>query len=217
MINAYNPIPLSPHSLSIFKTRATEGPSSYLLPVPRGSLQEGGTQAAVGLGREIKHLNSSSHSQLLGQMHQRGIAGKLKNPGWNHPSARQLLDCVGSLDRYQAEKAQEQGEHGAVLCQLHRKAEQLDRDKTLNYSPSNGKHFRRFSRFSPTAFVQQHSVSAAVAWTQISHINFLQVGTTAISPEDPLHTRSRLFPSFHMSLPSFHEKGDVPIYLFCST
>lgn len=72
VINASNPIPLSPHSLSFFKTRAAEGPSSYLLPVPRGSLQEGGTQAAVGLGREIKHLNSSRHSRLLGQMHQRG-------------------------------------------------------------------------------------------------------------------------------------------------
>jgi len=55
-----------------------------------------------------------------------------------------LLACVGSLDRNQAVKAQEQGEHGAVVCQLHKKQSSLTGIKTQTTNPSNEKQFQHF-------------------------------------------------------------------------
>lgn len=124
-----------------FQTRATVCCCSYyLLPTPRGWLQEGGTQT-VGLGREIKHLNSSSHSQTPQPDATEEDRRQSVNSGKKHPSAWQLLDCVGSLDRYQAEKAQEQGDHGTVLCLLHRHQSSWTEIKLLTTYPSNEKHF----------------------------------------------------------------------------
>lgn len=127
-----------------FQTRATVCCCSYyLLPTPRGWLQEGGTQT-VGLGREIKHLNSSSHSQTPQPDATEEDRRQSVNSGKKHPSAWQLLDCVGSLDRYQAEKAQEQGDHGTVLCLLHRHQSSW-RDKTLNYVSFKWKTFQQYN------------------------------------------------------------------------
>ncbi|KAI9529580.1 hypothetical protein NQZ68_007817 [Dissostichus eleginoides] len=69
---------------------------------------EGGTKAAVGLGREIKHLQQpqSDTQPDATEEHCR----KTLTSGSMHPWARQWLSGVGSLGRYQAERAQEQDE-----------------------------------------------------------------------------------------------------------
>lgn len=106
----------------LFQTRASVGSSSYLLPMPRGCLQEGGTLTAVGLGREIKHLNSAPQPDAMVQDRSQTL-----NSGWMHPWAKQLLDCVGSLNRYRGPEARWAWHRVVPATQ---KAEQLDRDKT---------------------------------------------------------------------------------------
>lgn len=73
------------------------------------------------------------------------------NWGWKHPSARQLLDCVASLDRYQAEEAQERGEHGPVLCQLHRKQSSLAEIKLQLLCISFKQDFRPLALYNTAA------------------------------------------------------------------
>lgn len=105
-------------SLSILSYRATVGFSLCLLPVPRACLQEGETQA-VGLGRQIKHLDSRSHTvgssaRCSGGRSQTKSKSRLKaSLGYTAVGL-----CVRCLERSQAEKAQEQGDHGTALCQL---------------------------------------------------------------------------------------------------
>lgn len=77
------------------------------------------------------------------------------NVGWNHPWARQLLDCVGPLDRYQAEKAHERGEHGTVVCQPHRKQGTFTEIKLKIHILQMKNVFR--TKFPPSAFLQ-HTV-----------------------------------------------------------
>lgn len=122
------------HSAFPFQTRDAVGSPSYLLPAPWGCLLEGGTQTAVGLGREIKPLYSSSQSALHADATEEDLRQSL-NVGWKHPWARQLLGCVASLDKYQAEEAQEQGERGSAVCQpATQKAEHLHWDKIAHTS-----------------------------------------------------------------------------------
>lgn len=139
-----------------FQTRSAVGPPSYLLPVPQGCLREGGTQAAVGLGREIKHLNSAPQPDATEEDCRQTL-----NSGWMLPWARHLLDFVGSLDRYQAEKAQEQDEHGTVLCQLHREQSGLTEIKLI-LQIRNIFRTRFFAYCLCTT--QQHTARATVAF-----------------------------------------------------
>lgn len=150
-----------------FQSRAAVGSSSYLLPAPGGCLQEGGTQTAVGLGREIKHQQLQQAQAAPQPDATEEDRKQTLNSGWMHPWARRLLDCVGSLDRYQAERgpgARWAWHHDVPATQT---AEQLHRDKSTTTYPSNEKHFQG-KVFAYCLCTTQHSAKALVAFLVFS-------------------------------------------------
>lgn len=151
---------LCPHSLS-FSNQIRCGPS-LLSAASASGLPAGGRDTGsswTGQGDKAPQLQQPQSAPQPDATEE--DCRQTLNSGWMRPWARHLLDFVGSLDRYQAEKAQEQDEHGTVLCQLHRKQSGLTEIKLI-LQIRNIFRTRFFAYCLCTT--QQHSARATVAF-----------------------------------------------------
>lgn len=150
-----------------------------------GACRREGHRQAVGLGSEIKHLNSSSHSELLSQMQRRKIADKL-NVGWKHPWATQLLDCVTHwIDTKQRRPWARWAWHCCVPAT--QKAEQLNRDKILSFK---WKTFSRHNFFMNCLCTTQCRGYGGLLIPYVSHTSTLKPPLSSLTQLTKISTRS---------------------------
>lgn len=106
------------HSVSILSDRASVGFSQSAASAP--GLSAGGRDTGSWTGQADKAPRlQQPHSRLLCQMQRREDRRLSLNPGWKRPLGCTAVGlCVHPLEPSQAEKAQQQGDHGTALCQL---------------------------------------------------------------------------------------------------